>query len=212
MSDTPRNPFLPPPSAPEVVETLEADAVLGDQVEVRGPSSPVHAPRPDAETPEAARETVHAVPTGAVALVGLHGGAGVTTLVGLIGEGVADGGVGLPAANPYMPAPHVVLVARTHAHGLRMAEEITTAWSHRELDSVDVAGLVLVDDAPKLSSQTRQSVSRLLRMTPRGWHIPWVEAWRTTTSPSLSGVRLPRTIKSIRRAVGAPDSSKGNPS
>lgn len=210
----PRNPFLPPPVEVVPAEVVEPDPVLGDEVEVTGPSSPVHPPRSGMSAPTAfLSKAPVSVPVGDVALVGLHGGAGVTTLTSLLGEGVADAGTQMPAENPYVPErPCVLLVARTHARGLSVAEEVTTAWSHRELPTLDVIGLVLVDDGPKLSAATRQAVSRLLRMTPHGWHIPWVEAWRSSSTPSLSGVRLPRTIKSIRRAVGARDSSKGNSS
>lgn len=210
----PRNPFLPPPVEVPPAEVVEPDPVLGDQVEVTGPSSPVHRPRSGMNTPAALiSDAPVSVPMGGVALVGLHGGAGVSNLNALLGDSVVDAGTQMPAANPYVPGrPRVLLVARTHARGLSAAEEITTAWSHRELPDLDVIGLVLVDDGPKLSAATRQAVSRLLRMTPHGWHIPWVEAWRTTSTPSLSGVRLPRTIKSIRRAVGARDSSKGSTS
>lgn len=210
MAD-PRNPFLPPPVEVAPAEVVEPDAVLGDEVEVTGPSSPVHPPRRGAETPAALVSDAPATaPAGSVALVGLHGGAGVSTLAGLIGKGVVDAGTEVPVVNPYVPGrPRVLLVARSHARGLHAAEEVTTAWSHRELPDLDVVGLVLVDDGPKLSAATRQTVARLLRMTPHGWHIPWVEAWRTSPTPSASGVRLPRIVRSIRRAVGAPDSSKG---
>lgn len=210
MTETPRNPFLPPAAEPVQVETVEPDAVLGDEVDAQGPSSPVHAPRPGHPSAASLLNEEHQVPAGVVSLVGLHGGAGVSTLAALLGEDVADGGSRFPDPNPYLPTPRAVLVARTHARGLEVAERITTAWSHREIDGVDVLGLVLVDDGPRIAAPTRQVVARLLRMTPHGWHIPWVEAWRTASSPSLSGVRLPRTIKSIRRAVGAPASSKGN--
>ncbi|MDN6303064.1 MAG: hypothetical protein L0K12_00845 [Brevibacterium aurantiacum] len=211
MTELPRNPFLPPPVEVTPEEVVEPDPVLGDEIEVTGPSSPVHAPRIEAKSPTALMGDADAdVPTGRVALVGLHGGAGVSTLETLLGDDVVDAGTRMPAVNPYVPGrPRVLLVARTHDRGLSMAEEVTTAWSHRELPDLDVIGLVLVDDGPKLTAAMRQSVSRLLRMTPHGWHIPWVEAWRTSATPSLSGVRLPRTIKSIRRAVGAPESSKG---
>ncbi|WP_422117834.1 DUF6668 family protein [Brachybacterium sp. UNK5269] len=212
MTELPRNPFLPPPVEVTPAEVVESDVVLGDQIEVTGPSSPVHPPRSGAVTPSAlVREYPVSVAAGSVALVGLHGGAGVSTLASLIGRGVVDAGTEIPAANPYLPArPRVLLVARSHSRGLAAAEEVTTAWSHRELPDLDVLGLIVVDDGPKLSPATRQSVSRLLRMTPHGWHIPWVEAWRTSSTPSLSGVRMPRIVKSIRRAVGAPDPSKGN--
>lgn len=212
MTELPRNPFLPPPVEVTPDEVVEPDAVLGDQIEVTGPSSPVHPPRSGAETPSALVREEHEIsPAGVVALVGLHGGAGVSTLASLIGQGVVDAGTSIPAANPYLPSrPRVLLVARSHVRGLAAAEEVTTAWSHRELPDLDVLGLIVVDDGPKLSPATRQSVSRLLRMTPHGWHIPWVEAWRTSSTPSLSGVRMPRIVKSIRRAVGAPETSKGN--
>lgn len=214
MTELSRNPFLPPPVEVTPTEVVEPDPVLGNDVEVTGPSSPVHSPR-TGQGSLAVRESEEPadVPVGDVSLVGLHGGAGVSTLSALLGGDVVDAGTQLPTGNPYVPArPRVLLVARTHSRGLSAAEEVTTAWSHRELTDLDVIGLVLVDDGPKLAPATRQTVSRLLRMTPHGWHIPWVEAWRTSSTPSLSGVRMPRTIKSIQRTVGARDSSKGHPS
>lgn len=214
MTEVPRNPFLPPPVEVAPTEVVEPDPVLGDDVEVTGPSSPVHSPRAGERALAVGENDAPVnVPLGGVAVVGLHGGAGVSTLSALLGGDVIDAGTQLPAGNPYVPGrPRVLLVSRTHSRGLSAAEEVTTAWSHRELPDLDVIGLVLVDDGPKLAPVTRQAVSRLLRMTPHGWHIPWVEAWRTASTPSPSGVRMPRTIKSIQRAVGARDSSKGHSS
>lgn len=212
MTETPRNPFLPPPTIATPAEVVEPDVVLGDAIEVTGPSSPIHAPRADPVVPEVAALPDSAV-TASLAVVGLHGGAGTTSLATLLGEGIHDAGTRLPARNPYVPGrPRVVLVARTHARGLAAAEEATTAWSHRELPDVEIVGLVLIDDGPKLGAATQRTVARLLRMAPHGWHIPWVEAWRTTLTPSPTGVRLPRTLKSIRRALGASGSPKGTSS
>lgn len=209
--DRRRNPFLPPEVEAEPVEVIESDPVLGDGVEVRGPSAPMHSPRAPERRPAVLEPAEPVVPvTGTTLVVGLHGGAGVTTLVSLLGDSAIDGGSQLPASNPFVSqAPRVVLVARTHARGLEAADQSTTAWSHGELTGLDLVGLVLVDDGPKLSPATRQAVARLLRKTPHGWHIPWVEAWRTTATPAVSGVRIPRTIRSIRRAAGAPATSKG---
>lgn len=214
MPEKPRNPFLPPEAQPAPIEVVERDPVLGDDVEVTGPSSPIHAPRDAGDRPSVL-EPPTPIPLAEknVAVVALHGGAGATTLSMLLHAGVDDAGTQLPAANPYVSArPRVLFVARTHARGLEAAETATTAWSHGELPAIDLVGLVLVDDGPKLSSQTRHAVARILRKTPHGWHIPWVEAWRTTAAPAVSGVRLPRTLKSIRNAAGVPVPPKGTPS
>ena len=206
MSEVPRNPFLPPATETAPAQVIEPDAVLGDSLEVRGPSSPLHPPREGRARAAAAGP----VSAGAALVIGLHGGAGASTLSQLLGDAVTDGGTDIPAPNPYVPAKSpAVLVARAHARGLAAAEEATTAWSHHELDAVTVVGLVLIDDGPKLSAETRQAISRLLHKTPHGWHIPWVEAWRTTSSPSVRGVRMTLTMQSIRRALGVPASPKG---
>lgn len=214
MPEGRRNPFLPPEVEAEPAEIVENDAVLGGEVEVKGPSSPVHAPR-DASDRPAILEVPEVAPLGAhgVAVVGLHGGAGVTTLANLLGPVAVDAGVNLPAVNPYVSdRPRVLFVARTHARGLEAADAVTTAWSHSELPSIALVGLVLIDDGPKLATDVRHTVSRLLRKTPHGWHIPWVEAWRTAAMPAASGVRIPRTLKLIRRAAGVPAAPKGTAS
>lgn len=214
MPEGRRNPFLPPEVEVAPAEVVERDAVLGDDVEVKGPSSPIHAPRDAVDRPPVLQApTQTPVGTQEIAVVGLHGGAGASTLAALLGDTATDAGSQLPAINPYVnERPRVLFVARTHAHGLEAAETATTAWSHGELASVNVIGLVLIDDGPKLASDTRQAVSRLLRKTPHGWHIPWVEAWRTTTTPTAPGVRIPRALKLIQRAADASSTPKGTAS
>lgn len=215
MTEIPgRNPFLPPPVEEQPEEILEGDSVVGDVVAVEGPTSPIHAPREANPRLDILTEEAPTVASafGTATLVGLHGGAGVSTMAHLLGERGQDGGTRLPVANPYVPAPRVVLVARTHLRGLEKAEQVATAWSHHELDEIDLLGLVLVDDGPKLGTAARAQAARLLRMTPHGWHVPWVEAWRTSVTPSVTGIRLPRVVKSIRRVIETAESKKGTTS
>ena len=59
-------------------------------------------------------------------------------------------------------------------------------------------GLVIVDDGPTLSDGQRRAMKRLLKMTPRGTRIPWVEAWRHASPDSG---RIPGRITRITRAL-----------
>ena len=64
--------------------------------------------------------------------------------------------------------------------------------------SVGGSGLVIVDDGPALSDGQRRAMKRLLKMTPRGTRIPWVEAWRHASPDSG---RIPGRITRITRAL-----------
>src|SRR5450755_5063895 len=87
--------------------------------------------------------------------LGAHGGAGETTLEELFtGSRAADHCWPLTDAN-VAPA-RVVLVARTHAHGLRAAQSAVREWAAGDPE-VLLLGLALIADAPgRLPHELRQ--------------------------------------------------------
>jgi hypothetical protein len=119
----------------------------------------------------------------AVWWLGAHGGAGESTLEELFsGSRAADHSWPLTAAN-VAPA-RVVLVARTHAHGLRAAQSAIREWAAGDAH-VLLLGLVLIADAPgRLPHGLRQLADLIAGGVPAVWSIPWIEAWRVGEPPA----------------------------
>lgn len=106
-------------------------------------------------------------------LLGVHGGAGVSSLLraGVPGR---DAGRTWPATGP------VVLVARSTTHGLERARD--AARQHASGSASPEAllvGLVVVAAAP---GRTPPRIASLLDLVsgayPRVWEVSWVEEWR----------------------------------
>lgn len=154
------------------------------------------APRPDAE-PAAPRELNpqpgSAAPvasnrlrrrrllpgmTARVWFVGVHGGAGETTLATLFPDSRGTSHVWPLAVAEDGPPPLVVLVARTHASGLKAAQEALRDWAAGDLP-VKLLGLVLIADAPGRLPKPLRDLSQLVAGgAPTVWRIPWHEPWR----------------------------------
>jgi len=119
----------------------------------------------------------------AVWWLGAHGGAGETTLEELFtGSRAADHSWPLTDAN-VAPA-RVVLVARTHAHGLRAAQSAIREWAAGDAQ-VLLLGLVLIADAPgRLPHSLRQLADLIAGGVPAVWSLPWIEAWRVGEPPA----------------------------
>jgi len=119
----------------------------------------------------------------AVWWVGVHGGAGESTLERLF-SGSCAAGHRWPIACDTAPVPAVVLVARTDARGLRAVQRaVRELVEHRLL--VDLVGLVLMADAPgRLPRALRDLAGVVGGAVPRVWSMPWVEAWRAGEIPS----------------------------
>lgn len=132
--------------------------------------------------------------------VGVHGGAGETTLERLF-RGTRASGHRWPVAPP--PAkPVVVLVARTDARGLRAAQSAMRDWQLRELDLV-LLGLVLMADAPTRRPRVLRDFERVLSGgVPRVWSVPWVESWRAgeVASRANSPKEAERLLADLRSA------------
>ena len=116
-------------------------------------------------------------------VIGVHGGAGETTVaVALSGSGTDrrwPRAEGAPA--------RVLLVARTHLSGLRAAQRTGQQWAAGATPEVDLLGLVLVPDAPgRLPKQLRDFALVVAGGFPRSWPLRWEEGLRMA-EPKLPG-------------------------
>lgn len=120
--------------------------------------------------------------TAAVWWLGAHGGAGESTLEELFsGSRAADHAWPLTAAQ--RPPARVVLVARTHARGLKAAQTAIREWAAGDAE-VLLLGLVLIADAPgRLPRELRRLAQLVAGGVPAVWSLPWTEAWRVGEPP-----------------------------
>lgn len=211
MTDTPTtrvNPFHRVRGAEQ--SDADVDQLRGE--ELVGPPTPESAP----SVPHPLEQVFPTIPetTGAlVYVIALHGGAGASTIAGLIreqasdlpGEAAREGHRAWPVSSyPGMPM-NVLAVARTHYHGLQTAERFALAWAAGEYRDSRLLGIVLVDDGPQLTKAQLKAVERIGRMTPHGWRVPWAEGWRLA-EPTLktSSPRVRWTIGRIRKLAQTP--------
>jgi hypothetical protein len=127
--------------------------------------------------------------------VGAHGGAGVSTLTGLVPDS-ASAGRAWP--DPVGGVAHCVLVCRSSITGLRAAQTAMTQWAAGAAPAgVQLHGLVVLADAPgrKLPRALRDFIYVLRGGVPRLWVLGWVEEWRTNPAPTLAGA--PRGVASL---------------
>ena len=141
--------------------------------------------------------------------LGVHGGAGETTLEQLL-EGSRAAGHAWPVIAPGEgPAARVVLVARTHARGLRAAQLAAIEWASGDVP-VRLEGLVLLADAPGRLPKALKQFSRLVAGgVPRVWELPWVEEWRlgAPVSEDTAPKDVSRLLDHLRTACLVPTSS-----
>jgi hypothetical protein len=126
--------------------------------------------------------------------VGVHGGAGESTLAELRPD-FGAAGHDWPRPNPTLP--WCVLVARTNAAGLYNARAAAKDWA-ADLVPAILLGLVLIPDAPgKLPKQMAQEITRTSGGVPRVWQLPWIEDWRYHAPgyTPLDITDLPRAVK-----------------
>jgi hypothetical protein len=200
-----RRPFnTPAPQAPLKELPLEHDMLLGERLAAEGPGVPTGVPFNPADAVLKPRVVVdHPL----VWVIGLHGGAGVSTLVDLIGDSARDGLRSWPQPwNP--PASRSVIVARTHQQGLQLAATAAREWASGALPWINLLGLVLVDDGPRPAGQLKDQLTQLAHMTPTCWRIGWHEPWRIEP-PSLATAsrRTSKTARDIKaRALAARNS------
>ncbi|MER6733789.1 DUF6668 family protein [Streptomyces puniciscabiei] len=116
--------------------------------------------------------------------LGVHGGAGVSTLLRMIGGG-GDPQRHWPDIHGAASDVHVVLVARTDHRGLTAAQAALQEW-HTGLapTSTNVVGLVLMADAPtKPPRAIRDRMRVLTGAVSQSWEVPWIEEWREGGKP-----------------------------
>jgi len=178
MSD-PLNPWLSRPATPAPSESAPVAAAPTTS----GPTAPQRGvPAPDQVDQLPIRDQ-HG--TAALWLVGAHGGAGETTLAGLVPAWQATGH-SWPRADAAAPA-RAVIVARSNAAGLRAAQAAMRQWAAGLVPAVDVLGLVVLADAPgRLPRPLRDLLQVVSGGVPRTWSVPWVESWRVGEPPALT--------------------------
>jgi hypothetical protein len=153
------------------------------QVDVtpRGPSAPQHGVPAPAEDQRLPKFAIPAADT--LWWVGVHGGAGETTM-SLLLPGTRAAGHRWPIPPPPVPTP-VVLVARTHGSGLRAAQRAAIEWASGVVQGVAVLGLVLIADAPGRLPRVLDDFADIVGGgVPRVWDIPWIEEWRRGEDPT----------------------------
>ena len=126
-------------------------------------------------------------------LVGAHGGAGTTTVSDLLGW--AESGCVWPVSADEQVLT-VWVVARTHARGVRAAQDAAVQWAGAGLPGVELGGVVWMPDSPRKPSRAmRELKAHVSGAFPMSVTVPWVEAWREDEA-SASSVPL-----KVRRAV-----------
>ncbi|MEU9222149.1 DUF6668 family protein [Streptomyces sp. NPDC048376] len=181
MRDVPVvNPWLPAPHPAGGTNGKPQGTVQATLADLTGPRAPQGAgvPQPERSLPVA---QAHPGSGRTWWWLGVHGGAGVSTL-----EQAVPGGRDAERAWPASSHSHsVVLVARSSAGGLKAAQSAAQQWASGMVTGIDLLGLVVVADAPGRRPKILQDLVRLVSgAVPRLWQIPWVEAWRLGEPPS----------------------------
>jgi hypothetical protein len=126
--------------------------------------------------------------------LGVHGGAGVSTLAAFVPGGAQahrcwpDPAHGGPRA--------VVLVCRTQVTGLERARDAARQWAASDVPAgLLLGGAVAVADAPGRLTRPQSEALRLLSgVVPRLWTVPWIEDLRAVDDPG----RLPMPPNLVR--------------
>lgn len=190
-SMTNANPWLTGPEQPSEPEP-EASPATSRRAARTGPAAP-QAGVPTPDTADRLPRWSQAWPA-TVWWLGVHGGAGETTLASLA-VGSRPAGHGWPAVE--RTTSRVALVARTNWAGLTAAQRAATEWASGALgDTVQLVGLVLIPDAPgRLPKPLRDMQQVIGGGVPRVWTLPWVEAWRL--GPVDPSVPMPKEFRAL---------------
>lgn len=133
-----------------------------------------------------------------------HGGAGVSTLMAATGLGTEQAWR-LPSRPATWPPLQVVVVARSHAHGLVQAQAIAAKAAVGEGLSVPepyaLAGLALVADCPgRLPKALAELRHLVIGAFKRVWDVPWQEGWRQGEVPSPANA--PKQVNRLAKELG----------
>ncbi|KUL80461.1 MULTISPECIES: DUF6668 family protein [unclassified Streptomyces] len=132
------------------------------------------------------------------AWIGLHGGAGVTTLATVYGG--RDCGRDWPG--PDDPRS-VLLVARTHASGLAAVPGALDLFRRGATPpGLDLEGVVLVADAPGRLPRPLAERIRVIESVIDVYRVPWMPDWRLGVPGGPHGARPPRQPEALARLTG----------
>ncbi len=115
-------------------------------------------------------------------VLGVHGGAGESTIAALL-----PGSVEALGAWPVEPvedgqaaySTRVLLVARTHVQGLLAALAALEEWSKGDVFPVRVMGIVMIADARgRMPRKVREMQSLVVSSAPRSWSVPYLSSLR----------------------------------
>lgn len=198
MSGIP-NPFAPtrPIKTSETLPDVRDD-LMGKDLLVTGPTKPGLSPTLEAPQTPWPHQDIGVFE--GQAIMGLHGGAGATTLARLMGTTAADIGQAWPISHSTRtqatwPLP-VIAVARTDHTGLSAAERFIRSWANGQLTDSKLAAIVLIEAGPRTSEARKKATKRLLRMVPHGTHLPWMDSWLDAApDPNRLPGRINRIIK-----------------
>lgn len=140
---------------------------------------------------------------GTVAVVGLHGGAGTTSVQRILARAASGpGGLAFEDAPRTLVVPRTgaaLFVARTSGVGLERAHAAAREWGSGAIPGLALLGLVLVADRPKPAPELAAGIKRVARMYPRTWHMPWVPSWHLSPVAVLD--EAPRSTTKVARDV-----------
>lgn len=175
------NPWME--AATEVVAGREpAPAVPVERPRVRAHPCPPVAVQPLEPGARLPRRAVKPGPM--VWVLGVHGGAGESTVARCLPESAAAGHA-WPVREDAGPVS-VLLVARSSTAGLRAVQRAMRDWASHGVPGVEISGLVLIPDAPgKRPRPLREFVELIRGAVPAVWEVPWCEAWRFEEEPSM---------------------------
>ncbi len=163
------------------------------------PLAPAPVPMTAAVRPAPARSTV-----GSWAVLGAHGGAGVSSLLraGLDQLGAFDADRRWPNSGP------ALVVARTSTGGLERAQLLARQYAAGDAGpDVQLLGLVLIADAPgRLPVRVRELVDLVSGGFCGCWRLPWLQEWRLAAAseplpvdPATAGL-----LTDLRRLTACP--------
>lgn len=206
------NPWISGTQA-QAVEATTTDSA-GRRAAPQPPTGP-RAPQPAVPAPDAVDRlprrpvTVRAAPW----WVGVHGGAGETTLAQLLpGSRAADHGWPqlLKQSGDDEETPvQVVLVARSNLRGLTAAQRAATEWASGVVAGVEVLGLVIIADAPgRLPRPLKDLAALVVGGVPRAWQLPWSDPWRVGEVEEASAPKeVRRLLADVRQLVPVIDAA-----
>ena len=166
------------------------------------------APQPGVAAPGRAERLPHreTSDTATIWWLGVHGGAGETTLTTIA--------AGSKAAHHAWPVPaipgavnRVALVARTHYAGLIAAQRAATEWAAGTINpTIYLTGLILIADAPGRRPKILRELEQVISGgVPQVWTLPWVEAWRL--GPVQTDTPLPKEFAQLCAELSVTSSS-----